>query len=174
MSQLWMLEDMEPWPDEPAVGAVFTPTTYWASREQMELPAEVCTEVAARVDAVTADGRTEWVAHLGNGFSTMMGDGRLVGDVILHGCLVWDRYLWLDFRSKPRGSLRVLDRAGVLVQQEAWIATRHPGVFSVVPSGPLEYHQRDSVPAGFGIRWKASVVETVASGVEATQSFRSS
>ncbi|KQU54058.1 hypothetical protein ASG84_23825 [Rhodococcus sp. Leaf278] len=174
MSQLWMLEDMEPWPDEPGVGAVCSPTTYWASPDRMDLPAEVCSDVPARVEAVTVDGRTEWIAHLGDGFTTMMADGGLVGDVILHGCLVWDRYLWLDFRSKPRGSLRVVDRTGVLVQRRQLIPTRHPGAFSVTYSGVLEYHQRDSVPAGFGVRWKASVVETVGSGVEATQSFRSS
>lgn len=167
-----MLEDMEPWPDEPAVGAVFIPATYWASPEQMELPAEVCTEVPARVEAVDTDGRTEWTAHLGDGFTTMMSDGSVVGDVMLHGCLVWDRYLWLDFKTRPQGSLRVLDRAGLVVQRRELIPTRHPGAFSVTYSGALEYHQRDSVPAGFGIRWKASVVETVASGVEATQSLR--
>ncbi|MCZ4517111.1 hypothetical protein O4220_01190 [Rhodococcus ruber] len=164
MSQLWMLEDMEPWPDEPAVGAVFTPTTYWASPEQMELPAKVCTEVPARVEAVDIDGRTEWVAHVDDGFTTMMGDGAVVGDVTLHGCLMWDRYLWLDFRSKPRGSLRVLDRAGLLAQRRQLIPTRHLGAFSVTYSGALEYHQRGSIPEGFGVRWKASIVETVTSG----------
>lgn len=158
-----MLEDLEPFPDEPVVGAVFSPTTYWASPEQMELPAEVCTEVPARVEAVTTDGLTERVAHLGNGFTTMMGDGNLVGDVMLHGCLVWDRYLWLDFRARPRGSLRLLDRAGLLVQRQKWTATRRPGAFSVTYEGALEYHQRDSVPEGFGTRWEASAVETVPS-----------
>lgn len=159
-----MLQDMEPWPDEPAVGAVFSPTTYWASPEQMELPAEVCSDVFARVEAVTTDGRTEWVAHLGNGFTTMMSDGSVVGDVMLHGCLVWDRYLWLDFRTRPQGSLRLLDRSGVLAQRENWVATQHPGVFSVTPYGAMEYHRSGSMPEGFGIRRKASVVEIDPSG----------
>lgn len=162
MPQLWMLEDMEPWPDEPAVGAVFSPTTYWASPEQMELPPQVCAEVPARVEAVHIDGRTERIAHLGDGFTTMMGDEDPIGDVLLHGCLVWDRYLWLDHKTRPRGNLRVVDRAGFLAQREAWIATRHPGVFSVAPYGALEYYQRGSLPEGFGVRWDASVVETVA------------
>ncbi|MEH6796869.1 MAG: hypothetical protein V7694_22330 [Rhodococcus sp. (in: high G+C Gram-positive bacteria)] len=164
MPTLWMLEDLEPFPDEPVVGAVFTPTTYWASPEQMQLPAEVCTEVPARVEAVDIDGRTERIAHLGNGFTTMMGDGSVVGDVILHGCLVWDRYLWIDFWARPRGSLRLLDRAGFLVQRQKWNATRHPGAFSVTYEGGLEYHQRGSTPEGFGVRWEASVVEIVPSG----------
>lgn len=163
MSQLWMLEDMEPWPDEPAVGAVFTPTTYWASPEQMDLPAQMCAEVPARVETVTVDGLTEWVADLGNGFTTMMGDGDLVGDVTLRGCLVWDRYLWLDFRTRPRGTLRMLDRAGFLAQRKKLVATRHTGAFSVTDDGEFEYHQRDSMPEGLGVRWRASVVETVAS-----------
>ncbi|NIL92415.1 hypothetical protein RhoFasSB10_04775 [Rhodococcus fascians] len=163
MFQLWMLENMEPWPDEPAVGAVFTPTTYWASPDQMDLPAQMCAEVPARVGTVTVDGLTEWVAHLGNGFTTMMGDGGLVGDVTLRGCLVWDRYLWLDFRTRPRGTLRIHDRAGLLVQRRELIPTRHPGAFSVTYSGALEFHERDSIPAGFGGQWRASIVETVAS-----------
>ena len=112
MSTLWMLEDMEPWPDEPGVGAVCAPTTFWASPDRMDLPDEVCSEVPARVEVVTTDGRTEWVAHLGNGFTTMMAGGGLVGDVVLYGCLVWDRYLWLNFRAKPKGSVRVLERPG--------------------------------------------------------------
>ncbi|MBY4126770.1 hypothetical protein HQO83_00020 [Rhodococcus fascians] len=164
MSTLWMLEDMEPWPDEPGVGAVCAPTTFWASPDRMDLPDEVCSEVPARVEAVTTDGRTEWVAHLGNGFTTMMGDGGLVGDVVLNGCLVWDRYLWLHFRAKPQGSVRVLERAGLLVQRRELIATRHPGAFSVTYSGALEFQREVVVPDEFGIRWRASVVETVASG----------
>jgi hypothetical protein len=163
MSTLWMLEDLEPWPDQPVVGAVFSPTTHWASPEQMELPAEVCADVPARVEVVTTDGLTERVAHLGNGFTTMMGDQDLMGDVMLHGCLVWDRYLWLDFRTRPRGTLRMLDRAGFLAQRKKLVATRHTGAFSVTYDGEFEYHQRDSMPEGLGVRWRASVVETVAS-----------
>ncbi|WP_230596511.1 MULTISPECIES: hypothetical protein [Nocardiaceae] len=155
---------MEPRPDEPAVGTVFTPTTLCASSDRMDLPVEVCSEVPARIEAVTTDGRTEWVAHLGDGFTTMMGDGSMVGDVMLHGCLVWDRYLWLDFRTSPQGSLRILDRPGVIAQREDWIATQHSGVFSVIPSGAMEYYQSGSMSIGFGVRRKASVVETVVSG----------
>ncbi|CCQ14314.1 putative uncharacterized protein [Rhodococcus sp. AW25M09] len=164
MSQLWMLEDMEPWPDEPAVGAVFTPTTSWASPDTMDLPAEVCSDVPARVEAVTTGGRTEWVAHLGDGFTTMMSDGSVVGDVMLHGCLMWDRYLWMDFRTRPQGSLRVLDRPGVLAQHQVLTPTRHPGAFSVTYDGAMDYYQWGSMPGEFGIQWKASVVEIVPSG----------
>ncbi|MDI9893482.1 hypothetical protein QM797_01985 [Rhodococcus sp. IEGM 1381] len=155
---------MEPWPDEPAVGAVCTPTTLWASPDSMDLPAEVCSDVPARVEAVTVDGRTEWVAHLGNGFTTMMGDGSVVGDVILHGCLVWDRYLWLDFKTRPQGSVRVLDRAGFLAQHEELSPTRHPGMFSVTPYGRMEYREHGSLPMNFGVQWNVLLVETVAPG----------
>ncbi|OZC79719.1 hypothetical protein CH251_00010 [Rhodococcus sp. 06-462-5] len=162
MPHLWMLEDMEPWPDEPVVGAVFSPTTYWASPEQMELPPEVCAEVPARVEAVDIDGRTEWIAHLGNGFTAMMSDGSMVGDVMLHGCLVWDRYLWLDFRTRPRGSVRVLDRPGFLAQHEERTATPHPGMFSVTPYGRMEYRENGSLPTSFGVQRNVLLVETIA------------
>ena len=158
-----MLEDMEPWPDEPAVGAVFTPTTYWASPDRMDLPAEVCTDVPARVEAVDIDGRTEWIAHLGDGFTTMMSDGSIVGDVMLHGCLVWDRYLWLDFRTRPRGSACVLDRPGFLAQHEERSPTPHPGMFSVTPYGRMEYLEHGALPMSFGVQWNVLLVETIAS-----------
>lgn len=29
MTQLWLLEDLEPFPDSPEPGAVFAPSTYW-------------------------------------------------------------------------------------------------------------------------------------------------
>ena len=140
-----------------------SPTTYWACSEQMDLPAEVCTEVPARVEAVDIDGRTEWVAHLGNGFTTMMGDGSMVGDVMLHGCLVWDRYLWLDFKTRPQGTARVLERPGVLAQHEERTPTPHPGMFSVTPYGRMEYREHGSLPVSFGMQWNVLQVETVAS-----------
>lgn len=163
MSQLWMLEHMEPFADEPGIGEVCAPTTYWASPDRMDLPAEVCSEVPARVEAVSTDGRTEWVAHLGNGFTTMMGDGSQVGDVVLHGCLVWDRYLWLDYRTKPQGSVRVLDRPGFLARHEEHTPTPHPGMFAVTPYGPTEYREHGSLPTSFGVQWNVLLVETVAS-----------
>ncbi|MFY2789369.1 hypothetical protein [Rhodococcus sp. MALMAid1271] len=164
MTQLWMLEDREAWPDEPAVGSVFTPTTCWASPDTMDLPAEVCSDVPARVEAVTVAGRTERVAHLGNGFTTMLHDGDLVGDVMLHGCLVWDRYLWMDFHTRTSGHLRMLDRSGVLAQRMERSPTRHPGSFAVTYHGALKYCQWGSMPEEFGIRWEASLVETFGPG----------
>ncbi|MCW2298457.1 hypothetical protein [Rhodococcus erythropolis] len=71
MAQLWMLEDLEPWRDTPMPGDTCEPTTYWASPEMLDLPAEVCCEIDARIATVTLDGRTEHIAHLGHGFTTL-------------------------------------------------------------------------------------------------------
>lgn len=161
MPTLWMLEDTEPWPDEPAVGEVCRPTTFWASPERMDLPAEVCTDVPARIEGVTVDGRTERVAHLGDGLTTVVNDDEPLGDVMLHGALLWDRYLWSVSRMATQGSVRVLDRPGFLGQYEEREATRYAEVFSVTPLGQMKYYERGFLSESYGIQWKVLLVETV-------------
>ncbi|AZG47212.1 hypothetical protein [Gordonia insulae] len=154
-----MLEDLEPWPDHPESGETCAPTTFWASPDTMELPATVCTTLTVRVEARRIGGRIERIAHLGDGFTTVVGagDGE-TGEVTLTGCLVWDRYLWIDYRTIPEGSVRIT-RRGHLVQREVLTPTRHEGWFSVDYSGPVEYRPAGQVERGFGIRWNALTVE---------------
>ncbi|MFD4784397.1 hypothetical protein ACFWNH_25625 [Rhodococcus qingshengii] len=160
MAQLWMLEDLEPWRDTPMPGDTCEPTTYWASPEMLDLPAEVCCEIDARIATVTIDGRTEHIAHLGNGFTTLIGDDvGAVGKTRLRGCLVWDRYLWTRYRTQPTGRVRVKERPGHLVQHEALLTTIHPGLFNVVFDGPTVYCETSWVPTDFGVRWNTLVVE---------------
>ncbi|MBB3037004.1 hypothetical protein [Hoyosella altamirensis] len=100
---LWMIEDLEPFPDAPQVGEVCEPSTYWATPEMRSVPRELTCEVAAQVEEVTIHGRTERVAHLGNGFTTMIPDGiDAVGETTLRGFLVWDRYLWSTTTRSPQ------------------------------------------------------------------------
>lgn len=115
MTMLWMIEDLEGWPDDPSAGQVCEPTTYWATPATMDLPAELVCEVAARVEEVTVDDRRERVAHLGAGFTTIVPDGVVAaGETTLTGCLVWDRYMWMEVRTVPSGHLRVAERASLL------------------------------------------------------------
>lgn len=161
MTDLWMLEDLEPWPHAPDSGSMCAPTTFWATREMMELPPDVCCTISARVEAVDVDGRVERIADLGNGFTTMIGigDGE-TGDVTLSGCLVWDQYLWIDYRTQPTGSVRIT-RRGHLVQRRVLSETRYDGWFSVSYVGPVEYRDAGHVEKGYDIRWNALTVEFV-------------
>lgn len=160
MAQLWMLEDLEPWRDTPMPGDTCEPTTYWASPEMLDLPAEVCCEIDARIATVTIDGRTEHIAHLGHGFTTLIGDDvGSVGEVRLRGCLVWDRYLWTQYRTQPTGRVRVKARPGHLVRHETLLTTIHSSLFNVVFDGPTVYCETGQVPTNFGVRWNTLVVE---------------
>ncbi|MGV9480955.1 hypothetical protein [Gordonia aichiensis] len=164
MDELWMLEDLEYFPDVPEGSGVCTPTTLWVTSDMMDLPDEVCSTVTATIELVDVVGGTERVAHLGNGFTTMIGSQDLVaGETLLTGCLLWDHYLWISFRTQPAGQVR-MTRRGSLIQRSIRHATRHPGVFGVSYEGPLEYRDAsDGVDIGYEIRWRAS---TVALGVE--------
>ncbi|MEH3154124.1 MAG: hypothetical protein PGN29_01800 [Gordonia paraffinivorans] len=55
----------------------------------------------------------------------LRGDHR-PGIVELHGCLMWDRYLWLDVRTESTGSLRLVARSDCLVQRRHLVPTRYP------------------------------------------------
>ncbi len=139
----------------------FEPTTFWAFPDVMELPPEVCTEIPARIEEVSVGGRTERIAHLGHGFTTIVvvDHDDLVGDVTLRGCLVWDRYLWMEYRTRLQGRLRLVERRGHLAVREDLAPTAHAGMFSVTPSGPVTYFRSGEIPEHFGVRWNASVVQ---------------
>ncbi|MFW0786366.1 hypothetical protein AAFP35_17820 [Gordonia sp. CPCC 206044] len=165
MPQLWMLEDLEPWPHAPESGDICSPSTCWVHADDTELPAEVCCTVAARVEAVPFGDRIERIAHLGQGFSTAIGRGDgPTGEVELTGCLFWDHYLWIDYQTEPTGNLRIT-RSGCVVQH----ATPGPpdgyGWFTVTYGGPLEYRAAaQPVGQGYHIRWKALRVDIVTDG----------
>lgn len=89
----------------------------------------------------------------------LRGSDAITGDTTLRGCLIWDRYLWLDFRTHPEGSLRVTDRPGHLVQHENLTATKHSGVFGVSHDGPTRFAATSMVPSGFGVLWNVLTVE---------------
>lgn len=64
---LWMIEDLEPWPDEPEVGQVCEPATQWITPDTMDLPGELVRTIAARVEELETDAGVERRAHLGTG-----------------------------------------------------------------------------------------------------------
>lgn len=143
---LWMIEDLEPFPDAPAVGELCSPATFWAGPGELGLPADMMYEVEARVDEVVTETGIERVAHLQNGFATLLPDhieGR--GAVVLKGALVWDRYLWLNYRTRPSGQVRVLARHPV-TQRVTRTPTRHAGWFSVTYDGSRELQRDGHVP----------------------------
>jgi len=108
-------------------------------------------DVDAIVDEVTIDGRTERVARLGSGFTTMISDYiDVIGETTLNGCLVWDRYLWSDFRTVPSGQLLVTGRASLL-RRAVLTSTTYPAVYSVDYEGPITLHHGSTVPEGSGI-----------------------
>ena len=150
MTTLWMIEDLEPFPDAPKVGQVCEPTTYWGTPAAINLPAALTSTITARVEETTIDGRTESIAHLGDGFTTMLrpGFGR-TGDVKFTGCLIWDRYLWLDYRTVPTGRALVTERA-LVIQRAIHTPTSYPGWYSVAHEGPKILH-RGTVPDGHDI-----------------------
>lgn len=146
MTMLWMIEDLEPWQDEPAVGDVCEPTTYWATAGAMDLPDDLMREVSARVETVTIDGRLEQIAHLGDGFTTMLPHHLPVtGEVTLKGCLVWDRYLWTDYLTQPTGRALVTDRVP-LIQRAVRTPTEYPGWYGVTYEGQKKLHRGSTVP----------------------------
>ncbi|WP_235900394.1 hypothetical protein [Lolliginicoccus suaedae] len=133
---MWMIEDLEPFPDAPCVGEVCEPSTYWATPGILEVPDEMICEITAFVEEVTVRGQTERVAHLGEGFTTMVPESlNAIGETTLAGCLVWDRYLWLDYRTQPTGRVRVAERAS-LCRRAVRAPTGPPGWHSVRHVGP--------------------------------------
>ena len=152
MSQLWLLEDLEPFPDSPEPGDVFAPTTYWVDAatgiiEHQPVPVSVCSYVPATVRRSDGSGdQIEWVAELGGGFTTLLRGDHTPGRTLLHGCLMWDRYLWLDYRTSPSGHLRLLDRAGHLTQRRHLTPTLHPGWFDVRYVGPPHHAPTGDIP----------------------------
>lgn len=163
MTELWLLEDLEPFPDRPVVGDDFAPTTFWLDAEseiyESPIPAEICTRVTARVDARRDGDHIEWVADLG-GFQTMLPGAHEPGVVELHGCLFWDRYLFLNYRPEPTGSVRLVSRSDCLVQRRRLIPTRHPGWFTPEYSGSLRLVDGSAVPDDHGLRLRALQVQT--------------
>ncbi|ETT25789.1 hypothetical protein QM787_22190 [Rhodococcus ruber] len=151
MTTLWMIEDLEFWPDEPAPGQVCEPTTYWAGPGMPECVPELVHEVSARVEQITVAGRVEQLAHLGHGFTTMLRDHLdTVGDVTLTGHLVWDRYLWTDYRTRPTGRALVTARRPV-IQRAVGTPTEYAGWYSVEYQGPRTVHRDGPVPDGYSI-----------------------
>lgn len=151
MTDLWLLEDLEPFPDRPDEGDVFTPTTYWVDAadriiDRQPLPTSVCSRIPATVRRIDTGDRVEWVADLGGGFTTLLHGDHTAGDTVLHGCLMWDRYLWLDFRTEPTGHLTLLARAGHVTQHRQLVKTVHPGWFDIRYDGPLSYFTFGNVP----------------------------
>ncbi|MGV9748305.1 hypothetical protein ACWDTG_25875 [Rhodococcus zopfii] len=95
VTTLWMIEDLEPWPDEPDVGQVCEPATQWIAPDTMDLPTELVRTISAQVEEIETDAGVERRAHLDHGFSTMLPPGLdITGNTTLTGCLFWDRYLW--------------------------------------------------------------------------------
>ncbi|MGC4932201.1 hypothetical protein ACLQ3C_00745 [Gordonia sp. DT30] len=166
MTQLWLLEDLEPFPDRPEPGDAFAPTTFWADAsagvlDGQPVPADVCSHVRAVVrPGDTVGDHIEWVADLGDGFTTLLRGEHTPGEVILHGCLVWDRYLWIDHRTQPPGRVRVIARDGHIIQHRKLTPARHPGWFSVHYDGPALYAPAGNIPAEHDIRYNVLVVAT--------------
>lgn len=153
---LWLLEDREPFDDAPAVGEVFAPATRWIDAHQETIPPEICSDVLARVEAHDTGGRVEWVAHLPGGFATILsGDRHAPGDHVLHGCLLWDRYLWIDVATAPVGDLRLVERAGLIVQRTHLAASRHPGVYTPHQYGPMLFTSASTVTDDYWIHYSA-------------------
>jgi hypothetical protein len=155
MTTLFMLDDVERWPDDPTPGVLCSPTTYWLDDAKMGLPREVVSEVVASIIPVQVDGGVERVAHIGDEFTTLLGTGEApVGEAVLTGCLVWDRYLWTTYRTPPSGQVRVLNFAGCVVQRVTRHPTAHPGWFTPEPYGPLDYRPAGHLDPGTMVKWR--------------------
>ncbi|WCB39464.1 hypothetical protein [Gordonia polyisoprenivorans] len=162
------MEDLEPFPDRPEPGDVFTPGTFWINTTDSivgneRLPHAICAHVTARVTASSAagEGRSEWVADLGGGCTTMLRGDHAPGDNTLHGCLMWDRYLWTDYRTEPTGRLLLVSRAGFITQRCAHIPTQRSGWFVSDHNGPLLYIPTDDdIPDSHDVRFNVLLVET--------------
>ncbi|WP_278312454.1 hypothetical protein [Lolliginicoccus levis] len=158
---LWMIEDLEPFPDAPRVGEVCEPSTYWASPGMVEVPDEMICEVTASVEEVTVHGRRERVAHLGEGFTTEIPDGiEALGETTLTGCLVWDRYLWLDYRTQPAGRVLVTERAS-LYRRAVRVPTGDLGWYSVHHVGPARRLRGERLPESHDVVAHALLVALV-------------
>ena len=173
MTHLWLLEDLEPFPDQPKPGDLFTPTTFWvdthnAILDNQPLPAAVCSHVPAVIRQVTSNGPAEWVADLGDGFTTMLPGDHTAGEAILHGCLMWDRYLWLTYHTQPTGQLRLINRAGHIIQHRHHTPTPQTGWFAIHYSGPPHYAPAGDIPAEHDIRFNTLTVDTKTAGDRTT------
>ncbi len=147
-----MIEDLEPWPDAPEVGQVCEPTTYWAASGRMELPTELMCTIPARIERIVSGDHPERTADLGHGFTTMLPRDLAVADSAqnLTGCLVWDRYLWLDYRTEPTGRVLVTERVPVIQRAET-APTAYPDQHSVVYVGPKTLCRGGIVPENFHV-----------------------
>ncbi|OBA35469.1 hypothetical protein ACRAJ3_07475 [Rhodococcus pyridinivorans] len=151
MTTLWMIEDLEPWPDPPAPGQVCEPTTSWITPGASDCIRELARHVPARVEQVTVDDRVELLAHLGHGFTTVLPPQLdTLGDVVLTGHLVWDRYLWMLYRIRPHGRARVAERHPV-IQRTRRIPTADAGWYGVEYEGPRTVHRFGPIPDGYSI-----------------------
>ena len=151
MTTLWMIEDLEPWPDEPKVGQVCEPTTYWVTPEMMDLPAELVCTIPARVEAIETGDRVERMAHLHDVFTTMLPAGLdATSDTMLTGCLMWDRYLWTDFRTQPAGRVLVTERVP-LIQRSTRSTVEQPGWYTSSYEGPRIMHRASTIPEGHDV-----------------------
>ncbi|MGB2948873.1 MAG: hypothetical protein WBB62_16040 [Rhodococcus sp. (in: high G+C Gram-positive bacteria)] len=158
---LWMIEDLEPFPDAPAIGDTYSPTTFWAAPADVGLSSELSCEVSVEVEEVVTDLGVERVAHLAHGFTTLLpahirGNGR----VTLNGCLVWDRYLWMDYRTRPSGRATVISRHPV-TQRATQEPTSHPGWYSVTYEGPKVLQPQGYIPPDHQVVSYALSVELV-------------
>ncbi|MFZ3391708.1 hypothetical protein TVH25_00405 [Rhodococcus sp. 7Tela_A2] len=148
---LWMIEDLEPWPDEPGVGQVCAPATRWITPDMVNLPVELVCSISARVEEIETDAGVERRAHLGHGFSTMLPPGLdLTGDTTLTGCLIWDRYLWMDYRAQPAGRALVTDRRPV-IQRAVRTPTEYVSWHSVEYQGPRTVHRDGPIPDDYSV-----------------------
>ncbi|WP_138996037.1 hypothetical protein [Rhodococcus zopfii] len=148
---LWMIEDLEPWPDEPDVGQVCEPATQWITPDMMDLPTELVRTISARVEEIETDAGVERRAHLGHGFSTMLPPGLdIAGDTTLTGCLLWDRYLWTSYRTQPAGRALVTDRRPV-IQRAVGTPTEYAGLYRVEYQGPRIVHRDGPIPDGYSV-----------------------
>lgn len=163
MTTLWMLEDLEPFPDVPSVGDVCEPATYWATPTMMDLPAGIVCEIGARVEETTIAGQQERIAHLPDGFQTMIPTYvDVIGETTLTGCLVWDRYLWMDYRSTPTGRALVLERAALYRRRRRPMAGRGWSVLDC--DGPTMLISDAPSSATHGIVWNALRVRLQGAG----------
>ncbi|TXG90058.1 hypothetical protein DW322_07305 [Rhodococcus rhodnii] len=144
-----MIEDLEPFPDDPQPGDVCTPSTHWTLPDP-HLPDSLFTTIPARIEEVDTARGVERVAYLGSGFTTMVPDhvpGR--GDTTLTGALMWDRYLWMDYATTPHGTVRVDERISLARRMvparrfvSGWTELQH--------TGPVSLH-RGRLPVEHGV-----------------------
>lgn len=151
VTTLWMIEDLEPWPDQPTPGQVCRPTTYWTTPGATDCIRELVRDIPARVEQITVDDRVELLAHLGHGVTTVLPPQLdTLGDVVLRGHLVWDRYLWMVYRTRPEGRVLVAERHPV-IQRTRRIPTEDAGWYGVEYEGARAVHRYGPIPDGYSI-----------------------